>query len=97
MVVSDVRRGNDRVNSGCLGNAGQPQGILHRRGPVVEAGQDVAGEVDQGVRLTISERAHLRDHRGLRCPRPTGFVLRRRYSMCLCADLLAAREADGCG
>lgn len=48
MVVSDVGRGDYGEDSGCLGGASQAKGSLDRRGPVVEARQDVAVEIDQG-------------------------------------------------
>lgn len=48
MVVSDVGRGGDGEDSGCLGGPSQAKGSLNLGGPVVKARKDVTVEIDQG-------------------------------------------------
>ncbi len=48
-VPRDVRRRHDRVDAAVDGGAGQTEGVLHRLRPVVDAGEDVAVEVDHLV------------------------------------------------
>ncbi len=54
MIVSDVWSADQGLDAGGLGRASEAQCGLHAGSAVVEAGQDVAVQVDQGAALRVA-------------------------------------------